>query len=251
MKSEQYAKWKTDAASFLWLHGIPGCGKTILTSTIIQSVLQYCDRDPGKVVAYFYFDFNDPQKRVPELMVKSLITQLSQQCTRIPTTLETLFSSCENGQRQPSLDALLQALQQTIQEFPRSFIILDALDESTDRAELMEILETMAGWKLESLHIMVTSRKERDLESSLECLAEEHNTICLQSKVVDKDISTYVHHRLYDDKKLRKWYNNVEIRQEIEAALMEGAHGMYHYPLVSLITLMLIMITGFDGLYVS
>jgi hypothetical protein len=251
LKSEQYAKWKTDAASFLWLHGIPGCGKTILTSTIIQSVLQYCDRDLGKVVAYFYFDFNDPQKRVPELMVKSLITQLSQQCTRIPTTLETLFSSCENGQRQPSLDALLQALQQTIQEFPRSFIILDALDESTDRAELMEILEIMAGWKLENLHIMATSRKERDLESSLECLVEEHNAICLQSKVVDKDISTYVHHRLCDDKRLRKWYNNVEVRQEIETALMEGAHGMYNCPLVSLIRLMLIMITGFDGLYVS
>jgi len=33
--------------------------------------------------------------------------------------------------------------------------------------------------------------------------------------------------------------------------LMEGAHGMYNCPLVSLITLMLIMITGFDGLYVS
>lgn len=203
------------------------------------------------MVAYFYFDFNDPQKRVPELMVKSLITQLSQQCTKIPTALETLFSSCENGQRQQSLDALLQALQQTIQEFPRSFIILDALDESTDRAELMEIIETMAGWKLENLHIMATSRRERDLESSLECLVEEHNTICLQSKVVDKDISTYVHHRLCDDKKLRKWYNNVEMRQEIETALMEGAHGMYNCPLVSLITLMLIMITGFDGLYVS
>jgi hypothetical protein len=80
---------------------------------------------------------------------------------------------------------------------------------------------------------------------------EEHNKICLQSKVVDKDISTYVHYRLCDDKKLRKWYNNVEVRQEIEAALMEGAHGMYNYPLVSLITLTLTMIAGFDGLYVS
>lgn len=203
------------------------------------------------MVAYFYFDFNDPQKRLPELMVKSLTAQLSQQCTKIPTTLETLFSSCENGQRQPSLDALLHALQQTIQEFPCSYIILDALDESIDRGELTEILETMAGWKLEKLHIMVTSRKERDLESSLECLVEEHNTICLQSNVVDKDISTYVHHRLCDDKKLRKWYKNVEIRQEIEAALMEGAHGMYDCPLTSLITLILIMMIGFDGLYVS
>ncbi|KAF2178430.1 hypothetical protein K469DRAFT_438948, partial [Zopfia rhizophila CBS 207.26] len=129
LESEQYSKWKTGAPSSLWLYGIPGCGKTVLSSTVLQTVLQHCDDDPGKVVIYFYFDFNDVQKQDPEHMLRSLICQLSQQCVKIPTGLDTLFSSCENGQRQPSLDALLEVMQEMIQAFPQLYIVLDALDE--------------------------------------------------------------------------------------------------------------------------
>ena len=206
---------------------MPGCGKTILSSTILQNVFQYCGDDPGKIVAYFYFDFNDPHKQDPELMVRSLISQLSQQSVKLPTILETLHSSCENGQRHPSLDDFLHVLHKMIQEFPQSYIILDALDECGKRAELMDILERMAVWRLESLHILVTSRKERDIESSLEDFVDPQNTICLQSNLVDNDIHTYIRQRFSDDKNLRKWQNDRDIQQEIEKALMEGAHGMY------------------------
>lgn len=172
LESEQYVKWETGIASPIWLYGIPGCGKTILSSTVIRRVLQHCDDDPGKVVAYFYFDFNDVQKQNSELMLRSLISQLSQQCVKISAGLDTLFSSCESGQRQPSLDALLEAMQKLIQEFPQSYIILDALDECTDRAELMSIVETIAGWQLQKLRLLVTSRRERDIETSLECFID-------------------------------------------------------------------------------
>ena len=227
LESEQYAKWKTDAASFLWLCGIPGCGKTILSSTILQNVFQYCADDPGKIIAYFYFDFNDPHKQDPELMVRSLISQLSQRSVKLPTILETLYSSCENRQRHPSLDDFLEVLHEMIQESLQSYIILDALDECGKRTELMGILENMAGWRLESLHILATSRKERDIESLLEDFVDKQNTIYLQSKLVDKDIHTYIRQRLSDDKSLRKWQNDRYVQQEIETALMEGAHGMY------------------------
>jgi len=191
-------------------------------------------RRPWKVIAYFYFDFNDTQKQSPELMIRSLVSQLSQQCVKIPTTLETLFSSCENGQRQPSLDGLLEVMHYMMQEFPESYIVLDALDECTDRTELMAILERIAGLKLEGSHILVTSRKERDIESSLETIVDTQNTICLQSKLVDRDIRTYVHQRLSDDKSLSKWQKDPDVRHEIEMALVKGAQGMCVYPLVSL-----------------
>jgi hypothetical protein len=177
-------------------------------------------------VAYFYFDFNDLQKQTPELMVRSLISQLLQQCIKIPLILETLHSSCENGQRQPSIYALLDALQGTIHQFPETYIVLDALDECTDRPELMNILESIAGWQLDELHLLVTSRKERDIESSLECLIEDSNIICLQSKFVDEDIRSYVHQRLAVDKNLKKWQKDSDIVYEIETALMEGSQGM-------------------------
>jgi hypothetical protein len=234
LEGEDYAAWKTNPAAFIWLYGIPGCGKTILSSTILQNILQYCADDPGKVVAYFYFDFNDTQKQSPELMVRSLVSQISQQCVKIPTTLETLFSSCENRQRQPSLDGLLEVMHYMIQEFPEIYIVLDALDECTNRTELMTILERIIGLKLKGSHLLVTSRKERDIESSLETIVDTQNVICLQSELVDRDISTYIRQRLSDDKSLSKWQKDPDIRHEIEMALVKGAQGMCVYPLVNL-----------------
>ncbi|KAH9208850.1 hypothetical protein DL95DRAFT_272541, partial [Leptodontidium sp. 2 PMI_412] len=76
-ESDMFKAWKVDAST-VWLHGIPGCGKTILSSTLLENVLEYSAGDPGKAVAYFYFDFNDLAKQDPSLMIRSLISQLSQ-----------------------------------------------------------------------------------------------------------------------------------------------------------------------------
>lgn len=197
-------------------------------------MLQHCNNDPGKAVAYFYFDFNDAQKQNSELMLRSLICQLSQQCIRIPTSLNTLFSSCENGQRQPSLHALVEVMQQMVQEFPHVYVVLDALDECAERSELTDILETTAAWQLQNLHVLVTSRKERDIESSLETFIDQENIVHLQSELVDRDIKKYVRQRLAADRSLSKWQKDTTVRLEIEAALMKGARGMYGcYPTIS------------------
>jgi hypothetical protein len=226
LEGEQYAGWKTDAASFLWLYGIPGCGKTILSSTILQNIFQHCDDKPGHAVAYFYFDFNDVQKQDAELMLRSLVGQLSQQAGDIPPSLDALFSSCEGGKRRPSLDSLLQVARRMLQQLPQVYVMLDALDECAQRSELMEMLETMAGWQLTNVHVIMTSRRERDIESSLGGLVDPQNSVCLQGEAVDKDIQQYVRQRLSDDKGLNKWGRDATLRQQIESALMEGSKGM-------------------------
>jgi hypothetical protein len=225
LEGEQYANWKEDAASYLWLHGIPGCGKTILSSTILEDILHPSDNHPKHIVVYFYFDFNDVQKQNAEMMLRSLVVQLSDQAVDVPANLAALCSSyAEKGQ--PSLDALLQITRQTIQELSQVYIMLDALDECTQRAELMEILEIIAGWKLKNVHLIMTSRRERDIESTLQAFIEPQDSICLQSEIVDKDIQQYVRQRLSDDKGLHKW-NDTALQEEIEAALMKGSKGMY------------------------
>jgi hypothetical protein len=227
LRGAKFTKWKESAASRLWLYGIPGCGKTILSSTITEHLLQHCQDDSSMVTAYFYFDFNDAEKQDPELMLCSLLHQLLQHSVTILKDVDALFSSCGNGQRRPSVHALLKATQQAAQEFTQVYVVLDALDECTQRSELMDVLEAMVGWKLDNLHLLMTSRKERDIESSLESYVEEGDTVCLQRDVVDQDIQQYVQQRLRNDKGLAKWNKDAAIRQEIEAALMRGAQGMY------------------------
>jgi hypothetical protein len=227
LESAKFAEWKERAASRLWLYGIPGCGKTILSSTIIEHLLQHCHDNASMVTAYFYFDFNDAQKQDPELMLRSLLSQLLQRSFMIPKGIDALFSSSDNGQRQPSPHALLEVTPQVMQQFTHAYIVLDALDECTQRQELMDVLETVAGWQLDNMHLLMTSRKERDIESSVESYVEEEDTVCLQRDVVDRDIQRYVQQRLTDDKKLAKWNKDAAVRQEIEDALMQGARGMY------------------------
>ncbi|KAL5344963.1 hypothetical protein ACLOAV_009916 [Pseudogymnoascus australis] len=229
LESEVYSKWKRNASSFIWLYGIPGCGKTILSSTVTQDILLHCANDPGKVVAYFYFDFTDVDKQKSELMVRSLISQLSEQCITMPLGLEALYSASDKGNRQPYLDALMNVLQQMLQEFPQSYLILDALDECADRPELLSILEQMARWQLEKLRVLVTSRQLGDIKSSLVDIVNRERTICLQSQLVDKDIQAYVRQRLSDDKGLKKWQKDAEIRREIETTLTKGSCGMFRW----------------------
>jgi hypothetical protein len=230
LESERFTAWKVDAASHLWLHGIPGCGKTILSSTIIENLLQHCGGDCRMVTVYFYFDFKDTQKQDPELMLRSLLDQLLQCSVMIPRGLEALFSSCGRGQRKPSLHAILDVIRQTMQDFTQVYIVFDALDECTQRSELLDILETVARWQLPNLHLLVTSRKERDIEKALETYVDEEHTVCLESHLVDEDIQRYVRQRLSNDRSLVKWEMNTVVREEIEVALMRGARGMYAYP---------------------
>lgn len=144
----------------------------------------------------------------------------------MPSILEALYSSLDKGNQQPSLDALMNVLQQMLQEFPQSYLILDALDECIDRPELLSILEQIARWQLEELHILVTSRQLGDIKSSLEDIINKEYIICLQSQVVDKDIQSYIRQRLSDDKRLKKWQKDNDIRRKIETTLIEGSRGM-------------------------
>ncbi|KAH6875175.1 hypothetical protein BKA58DRAFT_418768 [Alternaria rosae] len=237
LESAKFTNWKMSTASRLWLYGIPGCGKTILSSTIVEHLLQYCYDDTSMVTAYFHFDFNDTQKQDPELMLRSLLRQLLQRSVVIPKDVNALFSSSENGNRQPSLRALLEVISQAVQEFTQVYVVLDALDECTQRSELMDMLETMAGWPLDNLHLLMTSRKEREIETSLESYVREEDAVCLQRDIVDQDIQRYVQQRLHDDKGLAKWSKDAAIRQEIEAALMGGARGMFRWAVCQLDTL--------------
>ena len=225
LESETFTHWK-EQNSLLWLHGKAGCGKTVLSSTIINEVLQETRSNSEVAVAYFYFDFGDVEKQTSDKMVRSLITQLSRQPTKKLDSLEALFSFCNNGKQQPDVERLLVVLQEVVEGFSKTYIILDALDECSDREGLLDIVDQMHGWKLPQLHMLFTSRRLIDIEDSLGPLIDTRSKICIQSALVDADILTYVRKRLQNDRHLRRWGNKPEVQEEIETALMQKADGM-------------------------
>lgn len=131
-----------------------------------------------------------------------------------------------DGERQPTAEALLETLRLMILEFDGIFIILDALDECNDRQELLDDIEKILEWKTQKLHILATSRREKDVEERIESLVRDQDKICIQSAFVNDDIRAYVQERLQTDWILRRWRKNPVAQQEIERALMDKADGM-------------------------
>ena len=224
IESSTYADWKATRGSFLWLHGIPGCGKTILSSTILENVLEQYSEKSNSAVLFFYFEFNAPEKQRHEKMIRSLICQLSKQSKN--PVLQNLYSSCSNGGRQPPGEYLLNTLHQMMTSVGSTYIILDALDECEDRHELFTNLEQIVSWEDVNLHVLVTSRRETDIDEALTPLSSSRNRMRIQSTLVNADIRTYVHDRLQVDRKLKRWQKDLNMQREIEDTLMEKADGM-------------------------
>ena len=196
----------------------------IRSSTIIQDVMLYCQADKTLAIMYFYFDFSDTEKQRYENLIRSLVVQLSRQSTNIPEALNVIYSRRQEvqQQQQPTTDDIVLTLQDMLGDFRQSFIILDALDECTEREELLGLIEKIVNWKLEKLHILVTSRRENDIEDTLTPLIT--GQICIQSALINADIHVHIRERLQNDRKLRKLPKDMQI--EIEKTLMDGANGM-------------------------
>ena len=226
-EARKFDDWKKGRNSRLWLHGIVGCGKTVLCSTAIENVLEERSMSTNKAfgVAYFYFDFNNRAQQYFDTMLRSLISQLWLQNRENANAVDALYSACDSGASQPSLDMLKKALKELAQSFGDTFFILDALDECQERKDLMPYIEEMAVWKFSGLHMLLTSRKEKDIDDSLSTILDDEQRICIQSAQVEGDIRSYVRSRIRTDRELKKW-QRPEVQTEIETVLMEKAGGM-------------------------
>ncbi|KAF8532395.1 hypothetical protein JB92DRAFT_2682269, partial [Gautieria morchelliformis] len=219
LQGVSFLEWKSAAQSFLWLHGKPGAGKTVLCSTIIQELINH-----SLVIAYFYFDYhsNDIQ---PHGVLRALIEQLSSKCTSIPDSLEKLFSAYADSRRSPAPDELKSTLKSIIISFENVYIVFDALDECPSRPEFLKLLEEIHGWNLGHLHLLATSRKEQDIEETLSGLVSHQ--MFMDECLVGGDIQVHVSRTLDNDIKFSKC--SAEMKETIKMTLMKGADGMFRW----------------------
>ena len=226
LEDKELSQWKMDANSLLWLHGKAGCGKTVLSSTVITEISRQCSHSSGSSLAYFFFDFNDPEKQQCDRMIRSLIKQLYRQSYHAMAEVESLFSSCQDVQKPADLGTLTITLQAIIGKSEDTYIVLDALDECSDIVDLLAVIQKIIEGSVPALHLLCTSRWVTTVEETLQNLTISNRIIQIQNKTVDTDISNYISHTLQTDLKLKRWRQRPDIQEEIRIALSDKADGM-------------------------
>ena len=163
------------------------------------------------------------EKQSSKKAIRSLLFQFTMQQQNHLKNLEDLYARCGKGQQQPSEAVIRLLLKDAVTCTGSNYIILDALDECTDREDFMIFIRELVNSHQEGLRIMITSRREKDIEEQLAPIAK-HN-INIQSAIVNEDIRIYVHGRLATDSKLSKW--PAKDQEDIIATLTGKTDGMY------------------------
>lgn len=226
LNNDRYRLWKS-SGSCLWLQGFAGCGKTVLTSTIVENLRYECDNDPSKSLAFFYFSSQDVQKGRPEPMLRSIICQLSRHIYK-PRYLVDIYHDCQLDQRQPSENELMEILYEIMhirsREDKTMYIVIDAVDECSELSKLETIVRSLLDFP--QLRLLLTSRKEQYLEDLMADRMEDHDVFQLSKEEASDDIQRFVHYQLLHNKCLETWGRDPAIMQEIEIALKVGSRGM-------------------------
>ncbi|KAI0098044.1 hypothetical protein GGR51DRAFT_565932 [Nemania sp. FL0031] len=140
-----YLKWTKSTAlleSILFIHGMPGAGKTLLASRIISHLRSL----PGTTCLFFYFKQPDDTKTSMNYMLRSLLVQI---ITRDAGVVPELYRRCcmvSNLEARQLLS--LKAWTADLLKSQRTcMIILDGIDECTHKGagnEALQIIDWLA-----------------------------------------------------------------------------------------------------------
>jgi hypothetical protein len=242
LESDHFKEWR-DNSGTLWLHSIPGAGKTseypmpvpmgfwliapVLCSTIIDHVEELCKTKPEARLAYYYFDFSDMDIQELGTLLRCLIWQLCNHEETLPQTAQVLYESYDNGRRQPSIQVLADTLFGLLSHNPdrRDYIIIDALDECPieSRERFYELFLDRIDRQKGSFNFLFTSRREPDIEQRMTELSNLYN-VPIFTGDVDADVRLHVSRFISNHRTMKDWSN--DLKSEVENAISGGAEGM-------------------------
>lgn len=160
---EEYRNWKkpTFPTKILWMHGIPGAGKTYLSAKIVETLRD----EANNTVAYFFYTNIDAGQKT-ENIVRSWVVQLASQRPDILAQLKVLYE--KPGIREhPSESELWGVIQEVLDGLGPCYLVIDGLDEATPRDEFLHSLTDISASSPSTMRFLIVSRNEVDIRSAL------------------------------------------------------------------------------------
>jgi len=216
-RTPEWKAWVAGRSRCVWIHGIPGAGKTILASHIIDTLKRMCRQGERTACVYYYCYFGNRQDEAAPLL-KWVIDRLCREADVVPQCLYQLF----RYGAEPSLADLLHALEAILQEFQTVYLVVDALDESTPRVDTLRVMRDLAtDARFAKIRVLATSRQYIDIENAM---SQFSSPISMRNKWLDEDIHLFIKTQLSTNRKLQRWPTDLQL------AALEGlsakANGM-------------------------
>lgn len=226
--SEKFRSWVVADRGTLWCPGIPGAGKTV-TSSIVIDHLHSNYKKSNVAVTCLFCNYRDRAAQSAEIFMANLLKQVIQQRRTISAELRELFNERKKGWLTFPESANL--LRGEISRFSKVFVVFDALDETSEHEDIRRLV--LSELQNLPINLLVTSRYEKSIEQRLE-KAER-----LEIRATPADVQTYVKARIPSEHLLARHIQADPTMQEtIVDRIVDKSQGMYvfhsAYPAISI-----------------
>jgi len=219
IKSDEFKTWVNGTREILFCPGIPGAGKTILTSIVIDHLSNTVqDRSVG--VAYIYCNYQSQSEQTPISLLASVLKQLLQNRLLIPDEVKDLYQSHISRKTTPTLDEVLKVLHSEMSRYSQVYVLVDALDECNDKDGQRQILvsKLRALQAANAVNLMVTSRFNPKIEKEFEKAQK------LEIRASDEDVHRYLEGQM--DRLSSCITENVDLQKLIISKIIDVVDGM-------------------------
>ncbi|KAL8828541.1 MAG: hypothetical protein Q9191_002532 [Dirinaria sp. TL-2023a] len=190
-QDQDFSEWQdpsNQSARVLWLMGIPGAGKSFL-STIIIDKLQ--SRSDLSAVAFAFLSYHSRDDNPTLRVLHSFLFQLVLDNKALRPAL---LHAYENSHRKltSSSDFVGDLLIDLLKYFPDSYFVVDGVDEVAEKERPLLLISLMKLQKCPNVKLLISARAEHDIGYFL---GSQYKGIQVH-KHNSQDISDYIDHRV-------------------------------------------------------
>ncbi|KAF4629930.1 hypothetical protein G7Y89_g8218 [Cudoniella acicularis] len=192
-EDKKFISWLTGHPRLLWCQGDAGAGKTILLAIIIDHLSSTMkSKDIG--IAWLYIDYREHDLQTMETLFTNLLVQLFKQRGEISKSMmKSLGFNWEGAKPTPA--EYKSWLQEEIQKFDRTIVIIDALDELRNKELCKQFINELQSLS-RPVHLLVTSRSGVELPFLLD------DSIEIEIQPRKDDVILYIECRLRNSQQL-------------------------------------------------
>jgi hypothetical protein len=122
LDSAEYKNWCSNDGAMLYCHGMPGAGKTIMTSIVVNHLHTEFGPDPGTGIAYLYCNFRRQDEQNAANMLASILKQLVLSRPLMPSGVERLYEKHYAKQTRPLLEEIVTEFHAAASAYSKSFM---------------------------------------------------------------------------------------------------------------------------------
>jgi hypothetical protein len=189
LEDEKFHSWLTNDPKLCWCKGEAGAGKTFL-SAIIINYLHSSTKSKAIGLAWLYMDYREHDSHTLENFYANLLLQLFKQTGSLPKLMMKSLGS-KREEAKPSAAEYKSWLQEEVEKFERTIIIIDALDEMRTKELRKQLVEELQSLK-PPIRLLITSRSDVTLPIA------SKNPIDIEIQPRIQDVLLFIKSRLKD-----------------------------------------------------